>query len=273
MKRTFLICLGFLGAALAPSVTLAKIPSTAVNPNSLKPIPESEILMRKKVWREIDFLVKPNKPFFAYQKEITKSIIEGVQAGQLTPYKDEEFLDPMTQGEFLENLKLPEGDAQTFTADDDDDWGEDSPQKDGPKEEASDSFLPNEVSIIEIMEHWIFDKVRSQQDYDIQYFKLIIPASKFETGLRRVVGIFKYKDLAHYFDEHKVFWVNVDNSAGHLTMTTAFEKRLFLSRITKVENPDNLALADIYKTPKAEAKASQRIEEELLEKEYFLWAP
>ncbi|XWN35499.1 MAG: gliding motility protein GldN [Roseivirga sp.] len=229
--------------------------------------------MRKRIWREIDFLVKPNKPFFTYQKEITKSIIEGVQAGQLTPYKDEEFQESMTPEEFLENLKLPEGDAQTFTADDDDDWGGDNPQEGHTKEEASDSFLPNEVSIIEIMEDWIFDKVRSKQYYDIQYFKLIIPASKFETGLRRVVGIFKYKDLAHYFDEHKVFWVNVDNSAGHITMTTAFEKRLFLSRITKVENPDNLTLADIYKTPEAEAQASKKMEEKLLEKEYFLWAP
>ena len=70
-----------------------------------------------------------------------------------------------------------------------------------------------------------------------------------------------------------MYWVNVDNSAGHITMTMAFEKRLFFSRITKVHNPDNLTLADIYKTPEAEAQASRRIEGELIEKEYFLWAP
>ncbi len=286
MRRIALFLVCFLKFSLSAPIALAEKlseklaadnPYEKFNPNSVNPIPESHILIRKRIWREIYLKEKQNKPFFTRNREITKIIIDGVKQGLLTPYKDEAFAKEMTKEEFFENLKIP-GDDSPHTEEkalgftDDDGWG--SSKKgisvDGP----SDYFLPNEVSILEVMEDWIFDKVRSEQVYDIQSFKLTIPEDKFETGLRREVGLFKYKDLATYFDSipEEAVWVNTNNNAFNLKLTEAFALRAFSSRLIKLENPDDATLEDIYnKTPQEALIAAKRLEEKLLEDSYFLW--
>jgi|LakMenE01Jun11ns_1017448.scaffolds.fasta_scaffold9870582_2 gliding motility associated protien GldN len=285
MKRVALLCIGFLGLSFITTAVCAGesgtySPHQTYNPNALYPIPEENILIKDRIWRHIDLKEKSNKSFFAHENEITKFIIEGVKTGLLTAYSDEAFTNPMTQEAFFEKLKLPEADYPTeeekslgFT--DDNDWQDKAEEETGTKREKPTAyFLPNEVSILELMEDLIFDKVRSIQIYDIQAVKLIIPADKFETGLYREIGIFKYKDLAAYFDDKKVSWINVHNGAGHIKMTEAFALRLFSSRIVKLENPDDNTIADLYNsTPKEASLASRDLEERLLEKEYFLWEP
>ena len=281
MKRVALLFVSLLGLTLSATAVFAKAPATDsppidCNPNSLHPIPYADILTKKRLWRLIDLKEKQNKPFFSHKKEMTRFIIEGVEAGLLTPYSDEDFANPVTKEEFFDKLKLPEagdlsaGDkALGFT--DDDDWGDDKAPKKG---EVAEYFLPTEITLLELMEDVIFDKVRSRLVHDIQSIKLIIPADKFATGLRKEIGIFKYKDLAAYFDKQEIQWINVNNSAGHIPMTAAFELRLFSSIPVKLENPDDHTLADIYnKTPKAAALAAKTLEEKLLEEEYFLWEP
>lgn len=284
MKRFTLLFIILLNITLKVSRVFAEDadPSIQVethNPNSIHPIPYSNILIKKRVWRHIDLKEKYNKPFFPHNKELTKYIIEGVRTGQLTPYLEETFANPMTQEEFFDRLRLPETDESAEEGKkigfNDKKWGSESSKEPFKEEDlADDYFLPSEVSMLELVEDWIFDKVRSVQVYDIQAVKLIIPAHKFETGLRKEVGIFKYKDLAAYFDAQEIPWVNVNNSAGNIRLTEAFELRLFSSRIIKLENPDDSTIADIYgKGPKAAAIASKELEEKLLEEEYFLWAP
>jgi len=286
MKRFALLCIvGLLGLIFSSPAQAAEEPDAdsphvAYNPHSLYPIPEENVLIKNRIWRHIDLKEKSNKSFFPHKNEITKVIIEGVETGLLTVYSDEAFTKPMTKEEFFEKLKLPKADdfseeekALGFT--DDNAWQDKVQEKStAQKEKLAEYFLPNEVSILELMEDWIFDKVRSVQIYDIQSIKLIIPADKFETGLCREIGIFKYKDLAAYFDEKELAWVNVHNGAGNIKMTEAFALRLFSSRIVKLENPDDNTIADLYnKTPKAAVIASKELEEKLLEKEYFLWEP
>lgn len=247
------------------------------NPNSLNPIPEAHIMFRRRVWREIYLQEKQNRPFFARDKEITKLIIEGVKHGALTPYTDESLTTEMTKRQFLENLSIPKEEvlsaeerALGFT--DDAEWGDEIPSISATTEE--DHFLPNEVTTLELMEDVIFDKVSSVLVHDIQTIKLIIPAYKFPTGLRRVVATLRYKDLVAYFDSKpkEAVWVNVRNNAGNIQLTEAFKLRLFGSRIVKVENPYNATVDDIYqKTPGAGIMASQQLEEELIELEYFLY--
>lgn len=285
MKRIALLFIGFWGLSLGFTAVCAEesgsaSPRVAHNPHSLYPIPEENILIKNRIWRHIDLKEKSNKPFFPHNNELTKVIIEGIEAGLLTAYSDEAFTKPMTREEFFEKLKLPEADNLSeeekdlgFT--DDDDWQDKAQEESAAKEKKlPDYFLPSQVSTFELVEDWIFDKVRSAQVYDMQSIKLIIPADQFETGLRREIGILKYKDLAAYFDDKEVSWINVNNSAGNIKMTEAFALRLFSSRIVKIENTDDNTIADIYnKTPKAAVIASKELEEELLEKEYFLWEP
>jgi gliding motility associated protien GldN len=258
-------------------------PYLEYNKNSIHPIPEPDILFRKRIWREIYLKEKKNKPFFARGKEITKFIIDGVKQGILVPYKDEKLDEKITKEQFLENLALPQQEALSahekalgFTEDSgwDNKKVSTTDNKTKSKEKEVEEFLANEITTLEVMEDLIFDKVKSIFLYDVQTIKLIIPAEKFPTGLRKTVATFRYKDLAAYFDSKpkEALWINVKNSAGNIKLTEAIERRLFDSRIVKIENPDDLTVDDIYnKTPKQSLYASQALEEELIELDQFLW--
>ena len=259
-----------------------KDPYSDYNKNSVTPIPEPNILFRKRIWREVYLKERRNKPFFSRGKEITKFIVQGVKDGILIPYADEELTLPLTKEQFLENLSLPEEEGlssqeKALEASEENAWNNKKTTitvKEQPKIREKEYFLPNEITTLELIEDIIFHKVSSTFVHDIQLIKLIIPAEKFVTGLRKTVGIFKYKDLAAYFDAKpkEAIWVNVKNNAGNLKLTEAIELRLFDSRIVKIENPDDLTVDDIYnKGPKESLQASQELEEELIELEQFLW--
>jgi gliding motility associated protien GldN len=257
-------------------------PYAEYNKNSIKPIPEPHILFKKRIWRQIYLKESKNKPLFARDKEITKFIIQGVKEGILQPYTDETFTKEMNKEQFLENLKLPqeEGLSEQEKAlgfvNEDSGWGnqQNATPTSQEKEKEVDYFLPNQITTLELVEDLIFNKVNSSFVNDVQAITLILPEYLFPTGLRRLVGTFKYKDLAAYLDSKpkEALWINVKNSAGNMKMTEAIELRLFDSRIIKIENPDNLTVEDIYnKTPKASLRASQELEQELIELDYFLW--
>lgn len=257
-------------------------PYAEYNKNSIKPIPEPNILFRKRIWRQMYLKESKNKPLFARDKEITKFIIQGVKEGTLQPYTDETFMKEMSKEQFLENLKLPqeEGLSEQEKAlgfsNEDSGWGgqQDATPTSQAKEKEVEYFLPNQITTLELVEDLIFNKVNSSFVNDIQAITLILPEYLFPTGLRRLVGTFKYKDLAAYLDSKpkEALWINVKNSAGNMKMTEAIELRLFDSRIIKIENPDNLTVEDIYnKTPKSSLQASKQLEEELIELDYFLW--
>ncbi|OJW72229.1 MAG: hypothetical protein BGO68_06195 [Candidatus Amoebophilus sp. 36-38] len=259
-------------------------PYLEYNPNSVNPIPVPNILFKKRIWREIYLQERKNKPFFSRNKEITKFIIDGVKEGRLVPYKDEKLIEKMTKEEFLENLRLPQHEAlsaheKALGFADDSGWDDKKTTTSDKKDEKAkevvvEEFLPNEITTLELVEDLIFNKVSATFIYDIQTIKLIIPAEKFPTGLRKTVGTFRYKDLAAYFDSKpkEALWVNVKNSAANIKLTEAMELRLFDSRITKIDNPDDKAIEDIYnKTPKQSLYASQELEEQLIELDQFLW--
>lgn len=263
------------------------------NPNSIRPIHENDIMYKKRVWRRMDLKEKQNKGFFATNNQITKIMIDAVNAGTLTPYVNDTLITRMTKEEFLENLKLPdEGGGLTeeekalgFTEDDggwgDDSWGgEEEGEAAGEGEEAAAAvdegayFFPNQITILEIMEDIIFDRKRSRLYYDVQAVTMIIPASEFPSGLQKSVAVFKYKDLAELFQSmpDEAIWFNRENSREHKNLADAFDLRLFSARIIKVENPDNNFITDVYdETPKQGVMASQWLEDEIIGYEHDLW--
>eukprot|EP01132_Coremiostelium_polycephalum_P000275 gene275-360_t len=199
------------------------------NKNSLYSIPEAAIIFRTRIWREIYLKERKNKPFFSKNKEITKLIIDGVKEGKLTPYQDETLAETMTNEQFITNLRLPaeevlsEQEKAMGFGEEQANWGDkkSTTTSQQAEEPIADEFLPTEVTTLELMEDLIFDKRTSSFIHDIQTIKLIIPADKFPTGLRRTVGTFKYKDLVAYFNSKptEAVWVNVQNDAalnGHL---------------------------------------------------------
>ncbi len=264
------------------ATSISKNPYDVYNPNSIKPIPEPHILFKKRVWREIYLKERKNRPFFTREKEITKFIIEGVEAGQLQPYTNDTLTQEMTKEQFRENLRSSSNEEGTAALDktiansnDDAGWGTQHTTRSTSQdhEEGGDYFLPNEITTLELMEDVIFDKVSSIFRHDVQSITLIIPADKFATGLRKPVATFKYKDLMPYLDSQPdAIWFNVTNTAGDMKMTEAIELRKFDSRIVKVDNPTDSSVEDIYnKTPKHHLQASQELAEELIELNWFLW--
>ncbi len=263
-----------------------------VNPNSVYPILNHDVMFKKRVWRRMDLREKQNRPFFAFNNEITKIIIEAVQAGILHPYLNDSLRTRMSKEQFLENLKMPdlggglteEEKALGFGEDDGwgdeedgggDDWGEEE-ETDTEATASADYFFPNEVSILEIMEDWIFDKRRSRQYFDIQAVTLIIPAATFAstTGLQKPIGTFKYIDLVALFRSmpEEAIWFNPQNSAEHKNLADAFTLRLFTARMTKIANPENQEIVDIYnRSPRDGIMASQQLEHKLMEMEHNLW--
>lgn len=296
MKRIWYI--GVLALCLAVSApAMAQETSMEFNENSVNPIRESDILLKKRIWRRIDLREKQNKPFFAFNNELSKLLIEAVKAGVLTPYLNDSLETRMSREDFLKNLQMPDlaaglteeekamgfGEETTNSGWDNNGWGNTENNNANNNATAGgatastasmNEFLPRQISVLELMEDMIFDKRRSRLYWDIQAVKLVIPASEFETGLMREVATFKYKDLEQLFRSMpgEAIWFNAQNSAGHLNLADAFTLRLFSGRIVKVANPDDSFLVDIYnRSPKDGLMASQWIEMQLMEMEHELW--
>ena len=288
-------------AFLIVGTSYAQERDISVNPNSVYPILNHDVMYKKRVWRRMDLKEKKNRPFFAFNNEITKIIIDAVKAGILHPYKNDSVKTRMSKEEFLENIQMPdlggglteEEKALGFGDEDgggDDAWGDDAGDgwdddatgndsgsaDSGASTASADFFFPSDISILEIMEDVIFDKRRSRMYYDIQAISLVIPAETFAstTGLRRNVASFKYIDLVGLFRSmpEEAIWFNPQNSAENRNLADAFALRLFDGRLTKIANPENAEIIDIYnKGPKAGLIASQQLEYKMMEYEHNLW--
>ena len=284
---------GLLSALLVcviVGVTNAQEEPVLENPNSVNPIPEYEQFYKKRVWRRMDLKEKQNQGFFAKGNEITKIIMEAVEAGILTPYMNDSLVREMPLEEYKKNL-LPEGmdepsdeEGDLGWGDDGGGWGDDGggwgdeegADGDGeaePEEEVSYDFLPQDLSILHLTEDVIFDRRRSRLYYDIQAITIIVPAEQFTTGVYREVATFKYKDLETLFRSmpNEAIWFNRQNSAEHKNIADAFLLRLFHAPLWKLENPENDAIADVYGEGKRAMVASEWQEMMLLEKEHNLW--
>jgi gliding motility-associated GldN-like protein len=109
MKRLSLLVGLIIVIAAAPDYEVqAQRKVNGFNPNSVLPIHTNDIMYEKRVWRRMDLEEKQNLPFFAFNNEITKIIIDAVKAGLIPVYKNDSLLSRYTKEEFLENLKIPD---------------------------------------------------------------------------------------------------------------------------------------------------------------------
>lgn len=272
------------------------------NPNSVRPIHETDQLYKTRVWRRMDLREKQNKPFFSENRRITRVIIESVMNGTLYPYTNDSCVTRMSKEQFIENMSIPMdepglteeekamgfGEEETTSADDG--WGGgwgDEPADSGQGAEgtevadagtdAGESYLftPRDVTVLEIMEDVIFDKERGRQYYNVQSVTMILPPENFpNTGLLKEVASFRYKDLIRVFQENPdvAIWVNPKNDAMHLNLEHAFDLRLFSAHIIKYSNPDDSRLVDMVEGDRRQALLkSLDYEYKLLEREHEVW--
>lgn len=271
------------------------------NPDSVRPIDESNIMWKQRLWRRMDLNEKQNQPFFSKGNEITKYLIEWVQSGVLQPYRNDSLRTKISKEDFMKNLVMENsiGDNALSDAEKaagfgtesgggavaDDGWGDPKPKTPngtapandgfgGPKPSSSggEYYFPKELSVLEIREDAIFDKQRSRLYYDIQSITVIIPANKTTAGFDKNVASFKYKDLDKLFRSNpNCVWYNEQNEAQHKNMADAFDLRLFHARLTKKGNSKDDDLDTIYGGSKQGMIQSQQLEYKLMEMEHNLW--
>ncbi|RNI23735.1 gliding motility protein GldN [Rufibacter latericius] len=277
----------------------ARMDSSLAAPASARPIPASDVMFKKTVWRAVDLREKQNQPMFSNGKQITKLITEAVKRGELQAYRSDTLNTPIAAQEFFGNMTPAEtggglteaekaaGFDAPSAATEDDGWGTPAPKKPAAKAKTTtktaapavavttgNELLPNELYKLEIKEDVVFDKKRSRLYHDIQAITLVMPAKYNSLGFEKPIASFKYSDLVKVFKAHpdEALWFNEQNDAQHKNLADAFDLWLFSSYITKVSNVNDARLEERFGAGKKGLLAAQQAMEELIEFEYSLWS-
>jgi gliding motility associated protien GldN len=250
------------------------------NPNSVRPVHESDIFFKKSLVRAMDLREKQNKPMFSRNREITRVLIEAVQNGKLTPYSNDSLATVISIDEFMERMSIPSALAKFDINNPDDtmnayiEYGPDW-RTEMKGQMQTQYYFPQDLYQMEIKEDIIFNKETSRMTYDIHSITIFVPADHPSNvrGIQSTVASFKFKDLVNdtFRDNPNAIWFNAQNDATHLSLADAFELRLFSSYIIKVSNPSDAYLSDIYNDQYKGILASQWAAHELLEFEHNLW--
>ncbi|UXP33759.1 gliding motility protein GldN [Reichenbachiella agarivorans] len=285
-KICYVLSLIVIVVASSMRVSAQERAGNGYNSDALRPVHESYKMFKKTVWRRIDLEEKQNLPFFSRNGELSTIIINAVKAGLLFPYTNDSVNTRMSKETFLENLKLEEEGgglteeeiAMGFGADSDDDFFGGGFEEGGEKQEEEildvNEFSPRDFSIAELKEEMYFDRMRSRMYFDMIAITIFLPADRNPAMFEKPLASFKYKDLTALFRSmpEEAIWYNAYNTAEHKNMADAFDLRLFSSNLTKLSNPKDERLVDIYnKTRRDGIIASQQIEYDLVDFENELW--
>jgi hypothetical protein len=297
------------GLMLSVAASAQEQATTASSNGSNRPIPNSDIMFSKTIWRAVDLREKQNKPMFSEGKEISRVIIEAVKRGELQAYSNDSLTRTITPAEMTSNMSYAEASAGlsdeekaagfseqdaggAWGAASDDGWGTPKKKtaagsktkgktkavaaKPTPPPPASYEYRPKDLYQMEVKEDMIFDKKRSRMYHDIKCIGLLVPAtlSANTSGIEKTIGYFKYSDLVRVFRNNpdKAIWFNSQNDAQHKNLADAFELWLFNSYIVKVSNPNDARLDEIYGGQQQGVLASQQAASDLIEYEYNLWS-
>jgi hypothetical protein len=106
---------------------------------AVRPIPVSDQMFKKTIWRAIDLREKQNRPMFSDGHEISRVIIEAVKRGELTPYRGDSVTTTITAKEMAANMSYPVEAAISPDADGGD-WGAGAPPATKKKAAANDGW-------------------------------------------------------------------------------------------------------------------------------------
>jgi hypothetical protein len=86
------------------------------------------------------------------------------------------------------------------------------------------------------------------------------------------VASFRFKDVYKFFKSNpNCIWFNSTNEMQHRNMADAFDLRFFSARIIKKGNAANKDIFDQFPNEKEALKKSQKLEQQLQDKEAEMW--
>ncbi len=241
-----------------------------------QPIRETDILWKKRIWREIDTREKQNVAFRYSGDEhsgggmFIEILIDAIKKGKIVAYSsmsDDRFTTILTKEQLMEQV-AGKMDTQYI---------EDPITGEQIMKTRITDFRPETITKYRIKEDWIFDRNQGQMVVRI-------------VGLAPVVD--KYGDDGIYRGSQSMFWLyypdirgllanyevfNPQNDMFRATWDEFFESRMFSSRITKVSNPYGTIVGSTgeslseHLSPMEALHEGKRISEEIFNKEHDMW--
>jgi gliding motility associated protien GldN len=245
-----------------------RVSSHASVPIPWQPIRETDILWKKRVWREIDTREKQNVAFRYAGDESSgggmfiEILVDGLKTGKIKGYKqfDDRFTAELTKQDIMESVA---GKTDTTLVVD--------PTTNEEKQMiVHHDFDPNGIRKYRIKEDWIFDRNQGQmvvRIVGIAPVKDVVGDDGVYRGSQAMFWLY-YPDIRNLLAQYEVY--NPQNDIARYTWDEFFESRQFASKITKVSNPfgndfkDNLnAMESLYE--------GKHAAEEIFNKEVDMW--
>lgn len=238
---------------------------------------EADVLWAKRIWRIVDTREKQNQPMQWPKNPLNVIIYNAIVAGKLTAYND----DSLSGFRTIEDFKSFNSQKQPVKK-----LYDEAGDPDDPANTYYDTIpivkTAQDIKKYKIMEDWIFDKKESRM-----YVRIIAIAPLVNYAIEGIEAqevewcwLKYHKDVsdADVADVREVL-VNMEvfnrqNDAARLTYDDWFEQRMFNSYIVKEANPYDMEVrmfGEFKDDGVAALLESERIKQELFEKEHDLW--
>jgi len=231
---------------------------------------ESDVTEAWRVWREIDFREKVNQVFF-YPLTPTngrKNYIEIMRTGILTDL----IVTPFNSENDDFKVQLTTSDFAKIGTRRDTQW---VPSPEPPYEPVQkiidEPFKPDAVKAVRLKEDWFFDRQRSVMECRIIGMLPMMQQFNASTGdFEGMVGMawIYFPQARHVMSREEVY--NTKNYAQRITFDDLFMKRMFSSRILKVDNVHDRYIAD-YTTGLDALLVGEEIKEQIFLFEHDMW--
>ena len=237
-----------------------------------KPVPmlsirESDIMWKKRIWREIDFRQKMNQGFYYPTvnhedwKNFITVILDGLKEGTIQAFeveKTDEMLTPISYNKFMASQS--DTTYKTLTRP--------YPPYDQYDTMIISKFDPSEVMRVRIKEDWYFDKQRSQLLVRIIAICPVKMKDMNGTKVPQPMFWIPYESAREVFARAPFF--NRINSASKLSYDEIFSNRMFDSYIYKEENVYDRSIKEYAQGIDAMLE-SERVKQSIIDFEQNLW--
>ena len=230
--------------------------------------PKDDILFKKKITRAMDLREPQNKPLFSQNNELTRTLLQAVFNGKITPYKNDSLLSKLKPEDVSNLLQISENinweDTLYMTEEEILDFKESS---------TTYYYEAQDLYQLELNQDWIINNKKSVLEKNNHSISFFIPADHPDNirGIQVPLFTLDYEDCVTLWkNDPNAIWFNPYNDSEHLTLQDAFKLELYSSYIIKISNPDNEFIADNFQGRNAIIE-SKNIEFNLMEYESNLW--
>lgn len=234
-----------------------------------QPIRESDVMWKKRVWREIDTRQKQNMPF-RYDGDgqsgggsFIEILLDAIKRGKVKAYStaDDRFTTAMTKDEVMEQLT---GKSDTIPV-------ENPVTGEIELKVIKKDFNPDAVTKYRLKEDWYFDRNLGRMVVRIIGFAPLIDRYNEDGSFRASAPMFWlwYPELREVLVQYEVF--NPENDVARMNWDEFMENRYFSSYVMKVSNPFDETFTSKGLSGTDALYEGARVAEQIFNKEHDMW--